>query len=147
MGESAHLLFAHSLPEGANKAVCNDPSVQLSLMLFWLWYHQCVLFQFVLWMIFNYNPMWQFLWKKKYWVPILFFCLICNSFQLSVDACVFIFVLFLFSFSSADISVTLQNQGRDAFKPELYGDSIIVNTHINLEGSRTYRLKSKSGWW
>uniref|UniRef100_G1NMM1 Structural maintenance of chromosomes protein 6 n=1 Tax=Meleagris gallopavo TaxID=9103 RepID=G1NMM1_MELGA len=47
--------------------------------------------------------------------------------------------------SSADISVTLQNQGRDAFKPELYGDSIIVNTHINLEGSRTYRLKSKSG--
>ncbi|XP_048794301.1 structural maintenance of chromosomes protein 6 [Lagopus muta] len=47
--------------------------------------------------------------------------------------------------TSADISVTLQNQGRDAFKPELYGDSIIVNTHINLEGSRTYRLKSKSG--
>lgn len=61
--------------------------------------------------------------------------------------CLLFVCLFVFSFSSADISVTLQNQGRDAFKPELYGDSIIVNTHINLEGSRTYRLKSKSGWW
>ncbi|XP_025944599.1 structural maintenance of chromosomes protein 6 isoform X1 [Apteryx mantelli] len=47
--------------------------------------------------------------------------------------------------SSADISITLQNQGRDAFKPEVYGDSIIVNQHINLDGSRSYRLKSKSG--
>ncbi|NXL92475.1 SMC6 protein, partial [Alectura lathami] len=47
--------------------------------------------------------------------------------------------------NSADISITLRNQGRDAFKPELYGDSIIVNQHINLEGSRSYRLKSKSG--
>ncbi|XP_025900658.1 structural maintenance of chromosomes protein 6 isoform X2 [Nothoprocta perdicaria] len=47
--------------------------------------------------------------------------------------------------SSADISITLQNQGRDAFKPEVYGDSIIVNQRINLDGSRSYRLKSKSG--
>ncbi|NXC47786.1 SMC6 protein, partial [Penelope pileata] len=47
--------------------------------------------------------------------------------------------------TSADISITLRNQGRDAFKPELYGDSIIVNQHINLDGSRSYRLKSKSG--
>ncbi|XP_062429143.1 structural maintenance of chromosomes protein 6 isoform X2 [Rhea pennata] len=47
--------------------------------------------------------------------------------------------------SSADISITLQNQGRDAYKPEVYGDSIIVNQHINLDGSRSYRLKSKSG--
>ncbi|XP_074942853.1 structural maintenance of chromosomes protein 6 [Phalacrocorax aristotelis] len=47
--------------------------------------------------------------------------------------------------TSADISITLRNQGRDAFKPELYGGSIIVNQHINLEGSRSYKLKSKSG--
>ncbi|NWX20061.1 SMC6 protein, partial [Aegotheles bennettii] len=47
--------------------------------------------------------------------------------------------------TSADISITLRNQGRDAFKPELYGDSIIVNQHISLDGSRSYRLKSKSG--
>ncbi|XP_030346919.1 structural maintenance of chromosomes protein 6 isoform X3 [Strigops habroptila] len=47
--------------------------------------------------------------------------------------------------TSADISITLRNQGRDAFKPEAYGSSIIVNQHINLDGSRSYRLKSKSG--
>ncbi|XP_009704865.1 PREDICTED: structural maintenance of chromosomes protein 6 [Cariama cristata] len=47
--------------------------------------------------------------------------------------------------TSADISITLRNQGRDAFKPEAYGGSIIVNQHINLDGSRSYRLKSKSG--
>ncbi|NXY58024.1 SMC6 protein, partial [Callaeas wilsoni] len=46
---------------------------------------------------------------------------------------------------SADISITLRNQGRDAFKPELYGTSITVNQHINQDGSRTCKLKSKSG--
>ncbi|XP_027496737.1 structural maintenance of chromosomes protein 6 [Corapipo altera] len=47
--------------------------------------------------------------------------------------------------TSADISITLRNQGRDAFKPEVYGNSIIVNQRINQEGSRSYKLKSKSG--
>ncbi|NXF05774.1 SMC6 protein, partial [Smithornis capensis] len=47
--------------------------------------------------------------------------------------------------TSADISITLRNQGRDAFKPEMYGSSIIVNQRINQDGSRSYKLKSKSG--
>ncbi|NXH49751.1 SMC6 protein, partial [Dicaeum eximium] len=47
--------------------------------------------------------------------------------------------------TSADISITLRNQGRDAFKPELYGASITVNQRINQDGSRTCKLKSKSG--
>ncbi|NWW81143.1 SMC6 protein, partial [Climacteris rufus] len=47
--------------------------------------------------------------------------------------------------TSADITITLRNQGRDAFKPELYGPSITVNQHINQDGSRSYKLKSKSG--
>nr|XP_026650948.1 structural maintenance of chromosomes protein 6 isoform X3 [Zonotrichia albicollis] len=47
--------------------------------------------------------------------------------------------------TSADISITLRNQGRDAYKPELYGTSITVNQHINQDGSRTCKLKSKSG--
>ncbi|NXF80743.1 SMC6 protein, partial [Sclerurus mexicanus] len=47
--------------------------------------------------------------------------------------------------TSADISITLRNQGRDAFKPEVYGNSIIVNQHISQDGSRSYKLKSKSG--
>ncbi|NWT19870.1 SMC6 protein, partial [Vireo altiloquus] len=47
--------------------------------------------------------------------------------------------------TSADISITLRNQGRDAFKPEVYGTSITVNQRINQDGSRTCKLKSKSG--
>ncbi|NXY08683.1 SMC6 protein, partial [Pteruthius melanotis] len=47
--------------------------------------------------------------------------------------------------TSADISITLRNQGRDAFKPESYGTSITVNQRINQDGSRTYKLKDKSG--
>ncbi|XP_053141310.1 structural maintenance of chromosomes protein 6-like isoform X1 [Hemicordylus capensis] len=47
--------------------------------------------------------------------------------------------------SSADVSVTLRNRGEDAFKPELYGDSITVNQHITLEGHRSYKLKSSTG--
>ncbi|KAM6458961.1 structural maintenance of chromosomes protein 6 isoform 2-T2 [Liasis olivaceus] len=47
--------------------------------------------------------------------------------------------------SSADVSITLRNQGEDAFRPEQYGDSIIVNQHITLEGHRSYKLKSSTG--
>ncbi|NXE94323.1 SMC6 protein, partial [Menura novaehollandiae] len=47
--------------------------------------------------------------------------------------------------TSADISITLRNHGRDAFKPELYGTSITVNQRINQDGSRSCKLKSKSG--
>ncbi|XP_029451811.1 LOW QUALITY PROTEIN: structural maintenance of chromosomes protein 6 [Rhinatrema bivittatum] len=47
--------------------------------------------------------------------------------------------------NSADVSVTLRNRGEDAFKPEVYGDSIIVQQHITMEGSRSYKLKSKTG--
>uniref|UniRef100_A0A8C5NKR8 Structural maintenance of chromosomes 6 n=1 Tax=Junco hyemalis TaxID=40217 RepID=A0A8C5NKR8_JUNHY len=54
-------------------------------------------------------------------------------------------IIVVIFFSSADISITLRNQGRDAYKPELYGTSITVNQHINQEGSRTCKLKSKSG--
>ncbi|XP_066170860.1 structural maintenance of chromosomes protein 6 [Sylvia atricapilla] len=47
--------------------------------------------------------------------------------------------------TSAHISITLRNQGRDAFKPELYGTSITVNQRINQDGSRTCKLRNKSG--
>lgn len=49
-------------------------------------------------------------------------------------------------FSSADVSITLRNRGEDAFKPDLYGETITVNQHINLEGHRSYKLKSSTGW-
>ncbi|XP_069552674.1 structural maintenance of chromosomes protein 6 [Brachyistius frenatus] len=47
--------------------------------------------------------------------------------------------------SSADVSITLRNKGRDAYKPEVYGPAINVTLKITRDGLRTYKLKSKSG--
>ncbi|KAG8011310.1 Structural maintenance of chromosomes protein 6 [Nibea albiflora] len=47
--------------------------------------------------------------------------------------------------SSADVSITLRNKGRDAYKPEVYGPAIIVDLRITRDGLRTYKLRSKSG--
>uniref|UniRef100_A0A671XD19 Structural maintenance of chromosomes protein 6 n=1 Tax=Sparus aurata TaxID=8175 RepID=A0A671XD19_SPAAU len=47
--------------------------------------------------------------------------------------------------SSADVSITLRNKGRDAYKPDVYGTAIVVDLRITREGLRTYKLKSKSG--
>lgn len=54
-------------------------------------------------------------------------------------------LLFLACHSSADVSITLHNQGKDAYKPELYGSSIIVDLRLTHDGVRTYKLKSQSG--
>ncbi|KAM9840730.1 structural maintenance of chromosomes protein 6 [Aulostomus maculatus] len=47
--------------------------------------------------------------------------------------------------SSADVSITLRNRGRDAYKPDVYGQAITVDLRITREGLRTYKLRSKSG--
>ncbi|XP_043117640.1 structural maintenance of chromosomes protein 6-like [Puntigrus tetrazona] len=47
--------------------------------------------------------------------------------------------------SSADVSITLKNRGRDAYKPETFGKSIIIDLRISSEGIRTYKLRSKTG--
>ncbi|XP_041814270.1 structural maintenance of chromosomes protein 6 [Chelmon rostratus] len=48
--------------------------------------------------------------------------------------------------SSADVSITLRNQGRDAYRPEVYGSIIIVDMRITREGLRTYKLRNQSGY-
>ncbi|KAB0395800.1 hypothetical protein E2I00_013785 [Balaenoptera physalus] len=47
--------------------------------------------------------------------------------------------------NSADISITLRNRGDDAYRASVYGDSIIVQQHISMDGSRSYKLKSETG--
>lgn len=47
--------------------------------------------------------------------------------------------------SSADLSITLRNKGKDSYKPEVYGNAIIVDLKITREGLRTYKLKTKKG--
>ncbi|XP_072266188.1 structural maintenance of chromosomes protein 6 [Pyxicephalus adspersus] len=47
--------------------------------------------------------------------------------------------------TSADVSITLRNRGPDAFKPEVYGDAIVIRQHLTVDGGRTYKMKSKTG--
>ncbi|XP_061701916.1 structural maintenance of chromosomes protein 6-like isoform X2 [Syngnathoides biaculeatus] len=47
--------------------------------------------------------------------------------------------------SSANVSITLRNQGKDSYKPELYGPAIIIDLRLTHDGVRTYKLKSKCG--
>ncbi|XP_060677903.1 structural maintenance of chromosomes protein 6-like [Hemiscyllium ocellatum] len=47
--------------------------------------------------------------------------------------------------NSADISITLRNRGPDAFKPDKYGEAVIVEQRISGDGIRQYRLKNQSG--
>ncbi|CAN9510891.1 unnamed protein product [Ophioblennius macclurei] len=46
--------------------------------------------------------------------------------------------------SSADVSITLRNVGRDAYKPEVYGSAITVDLKITRDGLRTYKLRSRN---
>ncbi|XP_070538831.1 structural maintenance of chromosomes protein 6-like [Ptychodera flava] len=45
----------------------------------------------------------------------------------------------------AEVAIKLRNRGTDAYKPELYGDSIIVERRLTTDGSTQYKLKSSSG--
>ncbi|XP_014328190.1 structural maintenance of chromosomes protein 6 [Xiphophorus maculatus] len=47
--------------------------------------------------------------------------------------------------SSADVSITLRNKGRDAYKLDVYGPTITIDLRITREGLRTYKLKSGGG--
>ena len=45
----------------------------------------------------------------------------------------------------ANLTVKLKNEGVDAYQPDLYGDSIIVERHFSRSGSSGYRLKNAMG--
>ncbi|XP_047467829.1 structural maintenance of chromosomes protein 6 isoform X2 [Mugil cephalus] len=47
--------------------------------------------------------------------------------------------------NTADITVKLRNRGPDAYKKDVYGDSISIEHRISGDGCRTCRLKNKSG--
>ncbi|SJX60804.1 related to DNA repair protein rad18 [Sporisorium reilianum f. sp. reilianum] len=46
---------------------------------------------------------------------------------------------------SATITVTVRNQGSDAFKPEAYGSHIVIERRILAEGGGAWKMKSASG--
>ncbi|KAH8117573.1 P-loop containing nucleoside triphosphate hydrolase protein [Phellopilus nigrolimitatus] len=47
--------------------------------------------------------------------------------------------------SSSEVTVSIKNEGDDAFKPDVYGKSIIITRKFTKEGSSSYKIKSKEG--
>ncbi|ETS63981.1 hypothetical protein PaG_02317 [Moesziomyces aphidis] len=47
--------------------------------------------------------------------------------------------------SSATITVTVRNQGSDAFRPEAYGDHIVIERRILADGPATWKMKAANG--
>ncbi len=43
------------------------------------------------------------------------------------------------------MTVKLRNRGQDAFKPDVYGRSIIIERRLTKEGSGSYKLKNADG--
>lgn len=52
--------------------------------------------------------------------------------------------MFYCTFSYAMVEVELKNRGEDAFKPEIFGDSIIIGRRIT-ESTSTTVLKDHQG--
>ncbi|XP_069829239.1 structural maintenance of chromosomes protein 6 [Dendropsophus ebraccatus] len=47
--------------------------------------------------------------------------------------------------TSADVTIKLRNRGQDAFRPDVYGESIVIQQRLTTDGGRSYKLKSSSG--
>lgn len=47
--------------------------------------------------------------------------------------------------TQTDVKLQLRNRGLDAYKPEVYGDSIIIERRISRDGGSSYKIKSAKG--
>ena len=49
---------------------------------------------------------------------------------------------------SSEVKVTLRNRGKEAYRPEVYGNAIVVERVISNDGAGSYKIKSAKGeWW
>ena len=46
---------------------------------------------------------------------------------------------------TAEVEIRLRNKGPDAYKHELYGDSVVIQRKISADGGTRYALKSERG--
>src|SRR3954454_21835072 len=51
----------------------------------------------------------------------------------------------IYIYSAAQITMKLRNRGEDAFRHEIYGDSIIIERRINRDGVNGYKIKTHDG--
>lgn len=47
--------------------------------------------------------------------------------------------------SAAEVTIQLKNQGDEAYKHDLYGESIVITRRFTKEGASSYKIKSKDG--
>ncbi|KAG0318300.1 Structural maintenance of chromosomes protein 6 [Linnemannia gamsii] len=47
--------------------------------------------------------------------------------------------------TQTDVRLQLRNRGSDGYKPDIYGESIIVERRISLDGGSSYRIKNAKG--
>ncbi|KAF9110952.1 Structural maintenance of chromosomes protein 6 [Mortierella sp. AM989] len=47
--------------------------------------------------------------------------------------------------SQAEVKLQLRNRGADAYKPEIYGESVIIERRISKDGTSGYKIKSSKG--
>ncbi|KAF8574882.1 P-loop containing nucleoside triphosphate hydrolase protein [Ramaria rubella] len=47
--------------------------------------------------------------------------------------------------STAEVTINIKNEGEEAFKPNVYGDTIIISRRFTKEGSSSYKIKSGDG--
>ena len=47
--------------------------------------------------------------------------------------------------SAAEVTIHLKNQGEEAYKHDLFGDSIVITRRFTKEGASSYKIKSKDG--
>ncbi|KUJ10625.1 putative structural maintenance of chromosomes protein 6 [Mollisia scopiformis] len=45
----------------------------------------------------------------------------------------------------AALIIKMKNKGNDAYQPDMFGDSIIIERHFNKSGSSSYKLKNANG--
>ena len=48
-------------------------------------------------------------------------------------------------FSVAEVTVTIKNQGEEAYKPDEYGKSIVITRRFTKDGSTSWKIKNKDG--
>lgn len=47
--------------------------------------------------------------------------------------------------NTASIEIAIKNGGRDAYKPDVFGNLIVVERKIQKEGAGGYKIRGKSG--
>lgn len=52
---------------------------------------------------------------------------------------------YLASTRTSEVTISIKNEGEDAYKHDTYGDSIIITRRFSKDGASSYKIQSKTG--